>query len=221
VPAPGTRILVFSRTVGFRHPSIPDGLNAITAIGERLGIAVEHTEDATTFTTDNLARFSAVVFLSTTGDVLDSSQEAAFQGYIQAGGGFVGVHAAADAEYDWNWYGQLVGAYFSSHPRVQQATVHVEDLTHASTRCLPASWRRTDEWYDFRASPSNGISILATVDESTYTGGTMGSPHPIAWYHRFDGGRAWYTAMGHMSESYAEAAFLDHLAGGIVWATGR
>ena len=161
------------------------------------------------------------MFLSSTGDVLDSTQQAAFEGYIRAGGGFVGVHAAADAEYDWAWYGGLVGAYFKSHPAIQQATVHVAETSHLSTRCLPASWTRTDEWYDFRARPSDSVSVLATLDESTYSGGTMGSPHPIAWYHRFDGGRAWYTALGHTTESFSEPAFLDHLAGGILWVVAR
>lgn len=212
---------MFSRTVGYRHESIPDGVNAIAAIGEEYGIAVEHTEDAAAFSVANLARFSAIVFLSTTGDVLDSTQQVALESFVRDGGGFVGVHAAADTEYDWEWYGRLVGAYFLSHPSVQQATVRVEDSTHLSTTCLPPSWTRTDEWYDFGTVPSDSVTILATVDESTYSGAAMGPPHPIAWYHRFDGGRAWYTAMGHTSESYREPAFLDHLAGGIVWAATR
>src|SRR5882762_10843778 len=221
VSAQGKRILIFSRTVGYRHASIPDGINAIDSIGKQHGIAVEHTEDAAAFSPHNLSRFSAVVFLNTTGDVLDSTQQSAFEGYVRSGGGFVGVHSATDTEYGWEWYGKLVGAYFRSHPSIQAATVHITEPTHVSTQCLPSSWTRTDEWYDFRALPSDGISILATVDEATYSGGAMGSPHPIAWYHEFEGGRAWYTAMGHTSESYAESAFLHHLAGGIVWAVGQ
>jgi type 1 glutamine amidotransferase len=218
-PAPaGARILVFSKTAGYRHATIPDGLSAIQAIGSRLGIAVEDTEDAATFTATNLARFAAVVFLSTTGELLDDAQQAAFETYIRGGGGFVGIHAAADAEYQWAWYGQLVGAFFNSHPEVQQAIVRIERAEHLSTRCLPTAWRRTDEWYDFQTPPAAGVTILATVDEATYDGGMMGRPHPIAWYHEFDGGRAWYTAMGHTSESYSEAAFVEHLAGGILWA---
>ncbi len=217
----GSRVLVFTRTTGFRHESIATGIAAVAFLGDRHGFAVEQTEDPATFTDQNLARFSVVVFLSTTGDVLDAAQQAAFERYIRAGGGFVGVHSAADTEYEWPWYGQLIGAYFKSHPAIQQATVRVEELTHASTRCLPTTWVRTDEWYDFSARPATGTTILATVDESTYQGGTMGSPHPIAWYRPFDGGRAWYTAMGHTSESYAERAFQDHLAGGILWAIGR
>ena len=215
---PGTRILVFSRTLGFRHASIPAGIAAVREIGDRYGMTVEDTEAPEAFTDDTLARFAAVVFLNTTGDVLDASQQSAFERYIRAGGSFVGVHSASDTEYDWAWYGELVGAYFASHPAIQQATVRIEEADHPSTRCLPDPWIRTDEWYDFRARPASSVTVLAAVDESTYQGATMGPPHPIAWYHPFDGGRAWYTAMGHTEESYAEPAFLDHLAGGMLWA---
>src|SRR5690606_34575712 len=138
--------------------------------------------------------------------------------FIRGGGGFVGIHAASDTEHDWEWYGQLVGAYFNRHPQVQPANVVVNDTSHISTRCLPALWTRTDEWYDFKAQPADGMKILASLDETSYRGGQMGESHPIAWYHEFDGGRAWYTGLGHTNESFAEPAFLDHLAGGILWA---
>jgi type 1 glutamine amidotransferase len=215
----GTRVLVFSRTAGYRHASIPAGVAAITAMGERYGFQVEHTENAAAFTDSTLSRVAAVVFLNTTGDVLDAAQQEAFERYIRAGGGFVGVHAAADTEYGWEWYGRLVGAYLKSHPQPQQATVRVEDASHPSTQCLTTPWPRTDEWYDYRALPPAGSHVLATVDEATYQGGTMGAPHPIAWYQRFDGGRAWYTGMGHTEESYSDPAFLAHLTGGILWVT--
>ena len=218
---PGTRVLVFSRTTGYRHESIPVGAKAIGKLAETHAFVVEHTEDATVFTDQNLPRYSAVMFLNTTGDVLDAPQEAAFERYIRSGGGFVGVHAASDTEYSWAWYGKLVGAYFASHPAIQQGVVRIEDSTHVSTRCVPSVWTRTDEWYDFRAVPPPGVTVLASLDESTYHGGKMGQRHPIAWYHRFDGGRAWYTGMGHTAESYSEPAFLAHLAGGIIWAATR
>jgi cytochrome c len=219
--APGTQVLVFSRTEGFRHASIPTGVAAIRQLGERYGFGVEHTEDPATFTPANLARFDAVVFLSTTGDVLDRPQESAFEEYIRGGGGFVGVHAAADTEYDWDWYGRLVGAYFMSHPPTQQATIVRRDSVHLSMRCVPDRWTRVDEWYDYRARPADGVRILATLDEASYTGGRMGAFHPIVWYHEFDGGRAWYTGLGHTDESYSEPEFLYHLAGGILWAAGQ
>jgi type 1 glutamine amidotransferase len=220
-PAPAnSRVLVFSRTAGFRHASIPDGVAAVKALGAAHGFAVEATEDATAFTDQSLGRFGAVVFMSTTGDVLDSAQQAAFQRYIRAGHGYVGVHSATDTEYDWPWYGQLVGAYFKRHPAPQQAKLDVVDRTHLSTKCLPATWTRFDEWYDFRAAPVADAKVLIKIDEKSYSGGQMGD-HPMAWWHDFDGGRAFYTELGHTSESFKEQAYLDHLAGGILWAVGR
>ena len=219
-PRAGTRVLVFSRTTGFRHTSIPDGVAAVTALGGKHGFDVESTEDPKVFTDQSLGRFSAVVFMMTTGDVLDSAQQAAFQRYIRGGHGFVGVHSASDTEYDWPWYGQLVGAYFKSHPRVQEARLDVRDPTHLSTKCLPAAWTRRDEWYDFRAAPPADAKVLVTIDEKSYSGGTMGDVHPMVWYRAFDGGRTIYSEMGHTHESWKEQAYLDHLAGAILWATG-
>ena len=217
----GSRVLVFSRTKGFRHASIPDGIAAVQALGAAHGFAVEATEDATAFTDQSLGRFAAVVFMSTTGDVLDSAQQEAFQRYIRAGHGYVGVHSATDTEYDWPWYGQLVGAYFKRHPAVQEAKLDVRDRTHLATKCLPATWTRRDEWYDFRAAPPADATILLTIDEKSYSGGTMGDVHPMSWAHNFEGGRAFYTELGHTNESYKDQLYLDHLAGGILWAIGR
>ena len=216
----GTRVLIFSKTAGFRHQSIPTGAKAIADLGTKHNFQTDHTEDAAAFTDDNLKRYAAVVFLSTTGDVLNDAQQAAFERYIKAGGGFAGVHAATDTEYDWPWYGKLVGAYFKSHPRNQTATVNVVDRSHPSTKCLEPTWSRLDEWYDFRAEPT-GVKVLATLDEKSYQGATMGGSHPIVWYHNYDGGRAWYTEMGHTHESFADPAYLGHLAGGIVWAATK
>ena len=213
-------MLVFSRTKGFRHSSIPDGVAAVQALGAAHGFAVEATEDATAFSDQSLARFAAVVFMSTTGDVLDSTQQAAFQRYIRGGKGYVGVHAASDTEYDWPWYGQLVGAYFKSHPAVQEAKLDVRVRTHPATKCLPAVWNRRDEWYDFRAQPPADATVLLTIDETSYSGGTMGAVHPMAWSRTFDGGRTFYTELGHTSQSFKDQAYLDHLAGGILWAMG-
>jgi len=215
-PSPSPiRVLVFSKTAAYRHASIPAAVAAIEQLGAEHGYLVDATEDASAFTDANLARYRAVVFLLTTGDVLDAGQQAAFERFIWAGGGFAGVHSASDTEYGWSWYGQLVGAYFKRHPVPQPAVVHIEDPGHPSTRSLPASWKRTDEWYDFRTNPRGTVHVLATVDESTYSGGGMGRDHPIAWCHAFDGGQSWYTAMGHATESYADPSFLSHLEGGI------
>ena len=216
----GSRVLVFARTKGFRHTSIPDGVAAVQALGTKHGFAVEATEDATAFSDQSLGRFVAVLFMSTTGDVLDSTQQEAFQRFIRGGKGFVGVHSASDTEYDWPWFGQLVGAYFKSHPAVQEAKLDVRDRTHPATKCLPAVWNRRDEWYDFRAQPPADAKILLTIDETSYSGGKMGAVHPMAWARAFDGGRTFYTELGHTSEGFKEQAFLDHLAGGILWAMG-
>ncbi|MFR9722434.1 ThuA domain-containing protein [Streptomyces sp. MS19] len=215
-----TDVLVFSRTTGFRHSSIEAGVAAIEQLGDENGFAVTATEDPAAFTTANLARYQAVVWLSTTGDVLDSAQQDAFEAYIADGGGYVGVHAAADTEYDWPWYGGLVGAYFASHPATQEATVHVEDRANASTQHLPERWTRTDEWYDYRTNPRADVKVLASLDESTYDGGAMGEDHPITWCHDYAGGRAWYTGLGHTEESYADPAFTAMLLGGIRIASG-
>ncbi|GAB3494403.1 ThuA domain-containing protein [Amycolatopsis cihanbeyliensis] len=223
---PGTQhvanVLVFSKTAGYRHASIPDGISTIRGLGESNGFTVETTEDASAFTDDNLARFDAVVWLSTTGDVLNDSQQGAFERYIEGGGGYAGVHAAADTEYEWPWYGELVGAYFQSHPHIQEATVNVEDRQHPSTAELPYQWPRTDEWYNYQQNPRQDVHVLASLDESSYQpgDGAMGD-HPIAWCHENSGGRSWYTGGGHTSESYADPQFRSHLLGGILYATGE
>jgi type 1 glutamine amidotransferase len=217
--APTFAALIFSKTTGFRHDSIPDGIAAIQDLGAQNGFSVDATEDSTLFTDKNLAHYQVVIFLSTTGSVLDDVQKEAFQRYIEHGNGFVGIHSATDTEYDWAWYGQLVGAYFSNHPAIQTATIQIEDPNHPSTLPLPPSWERTDEWYNFRTNPRASVHVLATMDETTYSGGTMGD-HPIAWCHDFDGGRSWYTAPGHTRDSYYEDLFRQHLLGGIQTAAG-
>ncbi len=209
------RVLVFSKTAGFRHDSIPDGIAAIRQLGQQNSFDIDATEDAAAFTDANLARYQTVIFLSTTGDILNDTQQAAFERYIRGGGGFAGVHSATDTEYDWAWYGGLVGAYFQSHPAIQRASIRIADSSHPSTAGLPAAWERNDEWYNFRLNPRGRVKTLATLDETTYQGGSMGADHPIAWCQLYDGGRAWYTAGGHTRESYAEPLFRQHLLGGI------
>ncbi|HKJ56873.1 MAG TPA: ThuA domain-containing protein, partial [Nitriliruptoraceae bacterium] len=216
-------ILVFFATEGFYHESIPDGIAAIEALGAANNVAVDATEDPTAFTDENLEQYAAVVFLSTTGDVLNAEQQAAFEGYIQRGGGYAGIHAASDTEYDWPWYGDLVGAYFQGHPPgTPTATVITEDHVHPSTDGLPTRWERSDEWYSFQSNPRGDVHVLQALDESTYApgGDAMGLDHPISWCHDYDGGRSWYTGMGHTSASFSEPEFLDHIWGGIQTAAG-
>ncbi|MEU5944420.1 ThuA domain-containing protein [Micromonospora sp. NPDC047465] len=214
-------VLVFSKTAGFRHDSIAVGTQAIRDLGAANNFTVTATEDAAQFTTANLARYEAVVFLNTTGDVLDAAQQGAFEAYIGSGGGFVGVHAAADTEYGWSFYGNLVGAYFASHPHIQQANVKAENRAHAATAHLPQTWTRTDEWYNYQTNARSTARVLATLDESSYSGGSMGADHPHSWCKTHSGGRAFYTGGGHTQASYAEPAFRAHLLGGIRYAAGR
>ncbi|MEV1332671.1 ThuA domain-containing protein [Micromonospora costi] len=214
-------VLVFSKTAGFRHDSIAVGTQAIRDLGAANNFTVTATEDAAAFTTGNLAQYEAVVFLNTTGDVLNASQQTAFESYIGSGGGYVGVHAAADTEYDWPFYGNLVGAWFASHPAIQQANVKVENRAHAATAHLPQTWTRTDEWYNYRTNARSTARVLATLDESSYSGGGMGADHPHSWCKTYNGGRSFYTGGGHTQASYAEPAFRAHLLGGIRYAAGR
>jgi len=219
------RVLVFSKTAGFRHDSIPEGIDMFKRLGTDLKIDIVATEDSAQFTdeilSDPVKGFACVVFLNTTGDVLNSDQEAAFERFVKRGGGYLGIHAASDTEYGWAFYESLVGAMFKSHPAIQQATVKVVEPRHESTMHLPADWVRKDEWYDFRSTPRAGVRRLLRMDTSTYTGSTMGEDHPIAWCHEEAGGRAFYTGGGHTKESYQEPEFVEHVRRGLLWVLKR
>jgi len=216
-------VLIFSKTEQFRHGSIEAGVVAIEALGKEHGFKVESTEDASIFKENTLKDFNVVIFLNTTGDILNDAQQLEFNRFIQAGGGYVGIHAAADTEYKWEWYGKLVGAYFNGHPNdpnVREADIKMVDATHGSTKMLPETWHCNDEWYNYKnINPS--IKILLNLDETSYEGGTNGESHPIAWYHEFDGGRSWYTGRGHTDESFEEPLFIEHLWGGIDYVAGK
>lgn len=213
------RVLVFSKTKGYRHESITAGKAALQKLGAEKGFAVDTTEMAEDFTEENLKKYQAVVFLSTTMDVLDDAQQNVFKRFIQGGGGFVGIHAAADTEYDWWWYGKLVGAYFKSHPKTQEAKFKKVKPFGDGVN-LPDEWIRTDELYNYKKISDDIIPIFM-LDETSYEGGENGDNHPIAWYHDFDGGRSFYTGMGHTNESYADPLFLDHVYQGILYAMGE
>ncbi|MFB4262548.1 ThuA domain-containing protein [Nonomuraea sp. GTA35] len=214
-------VLVFSKTAGFRHDSIPAGIQTIRELGAANSFTVTATEDAGAFTTANLAQYEAVVFLSTTGDVLNAGQETAFESYVRSGGGYVGVHAAADTEYAWPFYGQLVGAHFASHPAIQQVNSPTQNRAHPATAHLPQVWTRSDELYNYQTNPRSSARVLATLDESSYSGGSMGADHPITWCKTIDASRSFYTGFGHTQSSYAEPAFRSQLLGGIRYAARR
>jgi type 1 glutamine amidotransferase len=211
------RVLVFTKTAGFRHESIPAAVAALRDLAGRHGLAIDHTEDAAAFRGGNLSRYRAVVFANTTGDVLGDAEQRAFEDYIAGGGGYLGIHAAADTEYGWPWYGALVGAYFRSHPPgLQTGTVYLE----APKGDGRPWWRVTDEFYNFRSNPRPRVEVIATLDERTYGGGEMGADHPIAWCQTVAGGRSWYTGLGHRPELYADPTFVGHLERGLLFAAG-
>jgi type 1 glutamine amidotransferase len=214
----GPRILVFVKTQGFYHPSIPKGMATIMNLCRQNNIGIDTTRDASAFTAANLEQYRVVVFLNTTGDVLNDQQQAAFEAYIRSGGGFVGVHAATDTEYKWPWYNKLVGAYFLSHPSEQQAAViRVVNKKNPATEFLPDEWKRTDEWYNYKDIQPD-LQVLAYLDETTYKGGANGGKHPFIWCHEFEGGRAFYTGAGHREDNYDEPLLQKHLLGAIKWA---
>lgn len=209
-------VLVFHETQGFKHQSIPDGVKAIQELGTENGFNVLASDDSTIFLSDLV--FDLVIFLNTTGDVLNDTEEKAFQKYIENGGNYFGIHAAADTEYDWPFYHDLVGAYFESHPKIQEAHLRVLDSEKPSTTFLPEKWTRTDEWYNYKDIKEN-LNVLVELDESSYEGGKNGEHHPTAWYQETGhGGIAIYTGGGHTSESYKEPLFRKHIQENILWA---
>jgi len=214
------KVLVFSKTAGYHHASIPAGIEAIKKIGVQHNFSVDTTTDAAKFTDKNLKQYKLIIFLSTTGDLFDTLQKQAFQKYVRSGGGIVGIHAATDAEYKWPWFGKLMGGYFESHPKQQTAKLLVTDHNHPATKGLPGIWTRFDEWYNFK-DLNKDVHVLMTLDETSYTGGKNGNFHPVSWWHEMEGGRIFYTALGHTDESYIEPLFLQHLTGGIMFVLNR
>ena len=216
-------VLAFTKTEGFRHQSIEKGVQTLRELGRENGFIVLQTESSEDFNPENLKNYKLVVFLNTTEDVLDAGQQQAFEDYIKKGGSFMGIHAAADTEYEWAWYGRLVGGYFNGHPNnpnVRQAKIDVLIKDHPATAHLKNEWIRNDEWYNFK-DINPDIKVLMNLDETSYEGGTNGENHPIAWYHEFDGGRAFYTGGGHTEAAFDEPDFRKHLLGGILWCFDR
>ena len=221
-------VLLFSKVAGYHHESINAGVTAIRGLGQLHDFTVFWTEDASrVFNDAELKKYKAVIFLCTTGDVLTNEQQAAFERYIKAGGGFVGIHSATDTEYDWPWYTKMVGHMFHIHPLVQSATIKVEDANFPGMDRFPKRFLATEEWYEFDASRASNLHYLLSVDEKTYKpyakwgpkeGKGMGAFHPLAWYQEYDGGRAFYTALGHIPATFGDANFMHHVYGGIYWA---
>lgn len=219
-------VLVFSKTRGFRHKSIPSSIKMITSLAQDRGWVVTATEDASLFTDEILSKFDVCVWLSPTGDVLDETQQKAFEGVIGKGMGFVGIHASADCEYSWKWYGELNGAFFKTHPPFQMATINIESTKHPAMKPFEGmkSYTTEDEWYSFRENPRGKVTVLATLDESSIkilpkedTGWRMGD-HPVIWYHEYEGARAFYTVFGHGDNAFENEKIREHIGAAIEWA---
>ncbi|MCG2462223.1 ThuA domain-containing protein [Flavobacteriaceae bacterium F89] len=214
------KVLVFSKTLGYRHASIEDGKAMFLRLGNQNNFKVDTTENVDYFVDDSLIKYSAIVFLSNTGEILDYAQKSALKRYVEAGGGVMGVHGASGAEYSWPWYGKLMGARFESHPKeLQIGEILIADKDDPITKGLPSLWSFKEEWYNFD-SISPDISVLATVNESSYQGGKHGDNHPIFWKQEFDGGRSFYTALGHRPEAYRDSLFINHIMGGLNYVIG-
>lgn len=215
---PNPHVLLFSKTKGFRHDSIETARDGIIREGSKEGMTFEWTEDSVKFSDENLKKFDSIVFLMTTGDVLNEDEQKVLERFVENGKGWVGVHSASDTEYEWPWYAGLVGAYFKSHPsQHHELTMNVESQANPGSYGLPTPWKRKDEWYDFRSNPRSKVNVLLSLDEKEYK--KEAQDHPIAWWHWQGKGKAWYTGMGHTKESYSEAPFMKHLMGGIRWAS--
>lgn len=221
------QVLLFSKTAGFHHESINDGVTAIRKLGERHHFSVNWQENASVFNDRQLENIDVVIFLNTTGDILNDEQQAAFEKFIQSGKGFVGIHSASDTEYDWEWYTKMVGHMFKIHPQIQTAKLQVIDRNFPGLSTLPDEFLWTDEWYEFSEAKSNDLNYIIKIDEGSYdpkvkwgdnVGEGMGDMHPMAWYHEYDGGRTFYTGLGHVPAVYQDPMFLAHLYGGIYWA---
>jgi len=214
-------ILVFTKANIFVHESRIAGAEAIKNLEVNYPFNVVISEDSLIFSDEKLVDFDVIVFVSTSGNILNESGKRAFKKFIQNGGGFVGIHGASDTEYDWEWFDDLLGTHFDMHPKVQTAIMDVLVNDALSTKHLPVKWEWTDEWYNWRHDLDPKIEVLITVDENTYEGGKHGSFHPISWRQDFEGGRCWYTALGHKSELYNDENYIRHIAGGIEWASGK
>lgn len=232
------KALLVNKTNGYVHESIEAGTLAILKLGERHFFKVDVQPTDSLLTTALLRKYDVIILLNTTLDIFNEDEQKAFELFIQSGKGYVGVHAASDTEYNWDWYTQLVGRMFIIHPEKQTALLHITNHTFPGLEHFPDTLLWTDEWYEFGEATITGLHTLITVDEATYhpetvwknadtdkngkpmdrIGKGMGAFHPIAWYHEFDGGRSFYTALGHMSAIYENQWFLDHLYGGIYYA---
>lgn len=213
-------ILVFSKTNGYRHQSIETGIRTLDSLAQSLGYQIYFSEDSLDISAEKLNAVDVLIFLSTSGDILNEAQQIAVEDFMKQGKGFIGIHGASATEYDWNWYVGLVGSFFVDHPSIQHAKLYINKDDPIFTD-LPQSISIEDEWYNFSKPFPNTLKTLITIDETTYQGGTMGDFHPSTWYHEYGGGRAFYTSLGHRNETFANKHFRSILIQAIKWTSGQ
>ena len=220
-------ILVFTKTAGYRHASISSGLKMLSDQSEKQNWVITATEDASLLRDDFLERFDVAVFLNPTGDAICDAGQIAFEKFMKTGKGFVGIHAAADFEYEWEFYGDLVGGYFRAHPPAQKATVIFENFDHPAMKPFEGkkTYTTVDEWYSFKENPRPNVNVLAKLDESTIKKGKnddwkMGD-HPLIWWNEKDGIRSFYTVFGHTHEAFQDELIIEHIKNAINWAAKR
>ncbi len=209
-------ILIVTKAQGFSHTSTEAGVKMFQRHAADWKLTITRADETAGYGGTALRAFDIVVLLNCTGDVFNDDAQTGLQDYVRHGGRILGIHACADAEYNWPWYGDMLGGRFADHPAVQEATCTVELTTHPSTQGLPYHWVRTDEWYNLKNLASDNI-LLVSVNEATYNGGTMGGFHPISWCRDYDGGHVFYTAMGHTDASFSEPNFEAHIKGAMDW----
>ena len=209
-------VLVITETKGWVHDSIESGLKLIQNIGNKNNFNVYHSDNSSVITYKNLKEIKTIIFLNTTEEILTDVEQKVMESFIRSGKGFVGVHAAADTEYNWQWYGKLVGAYYRNHPEVMNGKILT--INHKITNHLDSEWEIEDEWYNFDYV-NYDINILLNLDEDSYIGGEHPDYHPITWYHEYDGGRSFYTGLGHTKEVYEDERFIKLLEKGILYAS--
>jgi uncharacterized protein len=225
------KVLLITTTQGWHHESIHAGVLAIQQLGQRNFFDVELLHNPNGFNDAFVAQFKVIIFLNTTGDIFDSTKQKVMERFIQSGKGYVGIHSASDTEYDWEWYNRLVGRMFHIHPAIQTAKLNVLDPTFPGIMGFEQAGLWTDEWYEFGPEKVSDLNYILSIDETSYNPKAewgakkavgMGKLHPMSWYHTFDGGRSFYTALGHMPAMFSNPVFLNHINAGIYWAaTGK
>lgn len=222
-------VLVFSKTSGFRHNSISTGIKMLSDLSQTRKWNLTATENADIFSSDFLKNFDVVVFLNPTMDVLNEDQQKEFESFMNSGKGFVGIHASADCEYDWAWYGQLNGAFFKTHPASQMGTVIFEDTNHPSMAAFKGmeTYRTIDEWYTFKENPRAKVHVLARLDETSLDAKTLQDDkwkmgdHPLIWYQELGNSRSYYTVFGHTPEAFQDQKIKEHIGAAIDWVAKR